>query len=253
MSTASLPDSDSASGAGRRIFETTHWSVVLAAGDEPDSSRARGALETLCRTYWKPLYVYVRRQGYSDADAKDLVQGFFARILARRDLQAVRQERGLFRSYLLAALKNFLVNDWKHATAMKRGGGHAPIQLDDLSHDAAAALLAAGDRSPDQAFDQQWAHALLQRVLEQLREEHAVEGRAAQFACLRVFLTDEAAPHAQAMAAAELGLSEGAVKQAVFRLRQRFQKQVRAEVANTVATFGDVDQELRHLAAALRS
>jgi DNA-directed RNA polymerase specialized sigma24 family protein len=112
--------------------------------------------------------------------------------------------------------------------------------------------VTAGDRSPDQAFDQQWAHALLQRVLETLRVQHAVEGRAAQFACLRVFLTDDPEPRAQAVAATELGLSEGAVKQAVFRLRQRYQKLIRTEVANTVATFGDVDQELRHLAAALR-
>jgi RNA polymerase sigma factor (sigma-70 family) len=253
MATATPLDSVSGAGGSRRTFETTHWSIVLAAGEDPSSSRARGALETLCRTYWKPLFVYVRRQGYSDADAKDLVQGFFARILARRDLQAVRKERGRFRSYLLAALKNFLVNDWKHAAAEKRGGGLAPIRLDDLGPEAAAALLPAENRNPDQAYDQQWALALLQRVLERLREEHAAEGRDTQFACLRAFLTDEAQTRPQSEVAAELGLSEGAVKQAVFRLRQRYQKLLRAEVANTVATFGDVDQELRHLAAALRS
>ena len=253
MPTATPLDSVSGAGGARRTFETTHWSLVLAAGDDPDSSRARGALETLCRTYWKPLYVYVRRQGYSDADAKDLVQGFFARILARRDLQAVRKERGRFRSYLLAALKNFLVNEWKHAAAAKRGGGHAPIRLDDLGREAAASLLPAGNSSPDQVYDQQWALALLHRVLEHLREEHAAEGRAAQFACLQAFLTDETEARPQSEVAAELGLSEGAVKQAVFRLRQRYQKLLRAEVAHTVATFGDVDQELRHLAASLRS
>jgi RNA polymerase sigma-70 factor (ECF subfamily) len=240
-------------GDARRTFETTHWSLVLAAGEDPDSSRARDALETLCRTYWKPLYIFVRGQGYGDADAKDLVQGFFARVLARRDLQAVRKERGRFRSYLLAALKNFLVNEWKHTAAAKRGGGHTPIPLDDFASGAVVSLRPADDRNPDQAYDRQWALALLQRVLEQLRAEHVAEGRAAHFACLRAFLTDDAEMRSHSEIAAELGLSEGAVKQAVFRLRQRYQKLLRAEVANTVATLADVDQELRHLAAALRS
>ena len=253
MRTATPSDSVSGADGARRSFETTHWSVVLAAGDDPASSRACGALETLCRTYWKPLYVYVRRQGYSDADAQDLVQGFFALILTRRDLQAVRRERGRFRSYLLAALKNFLVNNWKQAAAAKRGGGHPPIQLDELGGEAAAALVPATNSSPDQAYDQQWALALLHRVLDQLREEHITTGREAHFACLRPFLTDEAVTRPQSEIAAELGLSEGAVKQAVFRLRQRYHKLLRAEVANTVATFSDVDQELRDLAAALRS
>jgi RNA polymerase sigma factor (sigma-70 family) len=252
MPTVTPPDSVSGAGA-RRSFETTHWSVVLAAGDDPNSSRARDALETLCRAYWKPLFVYVRREGYSDADAKDLVQGFFARILERRDLQAVRKERGRFRSYLLAAMKNFLVNDWKHAAAAKRGGGHAPVRLDELGHDAAACLLPAENCSPDQLFDQQWAHALLDRVLGQLRDEFVADGREAHFVCLRAFLIGEAEARPQSEIAAQLGLTGGAVKQAVFRLRQRYQKLLRAEVANTVTTFGDVDQELRHLAGALRS
>ena len=253
MPPATPVESDSGPGAGPRAFETTHWSVVLAAGDDPDSIRARDALETLCRTYWRPLFVYVRRQGHSDADAKDLVQGFFARVLARRDLQGVRRERGRFRSYLLAALKNYLVNDWKHAAAEKRGGGHALVRLDDLDSGMAAASLPAENCSPDRAFDQQWAHALLQRVLGRLREEHVAEGREAHFTCLQAFLTGDAEARPQAEIAAELGLSENAVKQAVFRLRQRYQKLLRAEVANTVATVGDVDQELRQLAAALRA
>jgi len=236
----------------RGSFETTHWSIVLAAGDEPDSSRAGAALETLCRTYWWPLFVHVRRQGYGDADAQDLVQGFFARILARKDLQAVRRERGRFRSYLLAALKNFLINEWKRGAAEKRGGSEVRVPLDDLMRENAGRAIPTDDRSPDQLFDQQWAIALLQRVLDQLREQHVAEGRERQFTGLRAFLVEDGAPRPQSEIAAELGLSEGAVKQAVFRLRQRYQKLLRAEVANTVATFGDVEQELRHLAAALR-
>ena len=251
-STTSTGPVDDPAG-GRGTFETTQWSIVLAAADEQDAAGpARGALETLCRTYWRPLFVFVRRQGYSEADAQDLVQGFFARILARRDLQAVRRERGRFRSYLLAALKHYLVNDWKRAAAGKRGGGDVPIPLDDLRRDQAGVAVPADDRSPDRLFDQQWAIALLQRVLGQLRAEQVKDGRERQFDQLRPFLLEDGAARPQAEIAAELGLSEGAVKQAVFRLRQRYQNLLRAEVANTVATFGDVEPELRHLAAALR-
>jgi RNA polymerase sigma factor (sigma-70 family) len=247
----SPPDTASAGNDRRSAFATTQWSVVLAAADDPDSVRARDALETLCRAYWKPLYVYARRQGYGEADAEDLVQGFFARILARRDLQAVRRERGRFRSYLLGALKHFLVNEWKRSTAQKRGGVDVAVSLEASLESGAA--VSDGGRSPDQQFDRQWALALLARVLEDLRVEHAAEGREALFHCLRGFLTGDDATRSQAELAAELGISEPAVKQAVFRLRQRYQKRLREEVADTVAAFGDVDQELRHLVAALRA
>jgi RNA polymerase sigma factor (sigma-70 family) len=251
----SHPSSDSnrgRDGIERSSFETTHWSIVLAAGGEQNSDKAQGALETLCRMYWYPLYAFVRRQGHSEADAQDLVQGFFARILARRDLQAVRKERGRFRSYLLAALKNYMVNEWKHGAAQKRGSGQTPIPLDDLIREHAGHAMAADHRSPDELFDQQWALALLQRVLDQLRAEDVAEGRERQFALLRGYLVADGETRPQSEIAAELGLSEGAVKQAVFRLKQRFQKLLRTEIANTVATSGDVDQELRHLIAALR-
>jgi RNA polymerase sigma factor (sigma-70 family) len=254
-----MPGSQSASAgedarAASPWFDTTHWSVVLRAGAENDDSReARAALEKLCRTYWQPLFGYVQRQGYRPADAQDLVQGFFARFLARRDLQAVRKERGRFRSYLLAALKNFIVNDWKRLGAEKRGGGQIPIPLDASGPDAAPMVAAVDDRSPDKLFDRQWALAVLERVLEQLRAEQVAEGREQQFACLRSFLVNDGDARPQAEIAAELGMSESAVKQAVFRLRQRYQKLLRLEVAHTVATLGDVDQELRHLIAALRN
>lgn len=245
-STATTDDSNR-----RASFETTQWSVVLAAGQQ--SEKARPALEALCRSYWLPLFVFVRRRGYAEADAQDLVQGFFARILERNDLAAVRKERGRFRSYLLGALKNYLVNDWKRAEAGKRGGGDIPISLDNLIQTNSGDAVSSDQRSPDEAFDRQWALALLDRVLASLRAEQQLAGKGAQFECLQGFLVGSQETRSQAEIAAELGQSEGAIKQAVFRLRQRYHTLLRTEVANTVATLGDVEQELRHLIAALRT
>jgi RNA polymerase sigma factor (sigma-70 family) len=239
-------------GEHRASFETTQWSVVLAASQEIDSLRARAALEALCRNYWFPLFACARRHGYSAADAQDLVQGFFARILERRDLQSVRKERGRFRSYLLSALKNFMANEWSRAAAQKRGGGAVPIPLDDLVKAHGGADLPVDDRSPDRVFDQQWALALLARVLERLRDEQRGEGRARQFDLLQPFLLEQHGARSQAEIAAELGISEGAVKQAVFRLRQRYRKLMHDEVAHTVGKFDDVEDELRYLVTALR-
>lgn len=236
---------------GRGIFATTQWSMVLAAGAAENTEKARAALEALCRAYWRPLFVCVRRQGYSEPDAQDLVQAFFARILARNDLQAVRRERGRFRSYLLASLKHFLINDWKRRGAEKRGGGQVMVALDDANREGASPVPAE-ERSPDRVFDEQWAIAMIESVLERLAGEEAAEGREQQFACLRGYLAGADDVRPQGEVAAELGLSEGAVKQAVFRLRQRYRHVLRAEVARTVATPGDVDAELRHLVAALR-
>ena len=235
----------------RASFETTQWSVVLAAGQE--SAKAGPALEALCRAYWLPLFVFVRRRGYAVPDAQDLVQGFFVRILARNDLAAVRKERGRFRSYLLGALKNHLVNDWKRAGAEKRGGGEVPIPLDELMRANSGDAMASDQRSPDQAFDRQWALALLDRVLAGLREEQRIAGNEKQFECLQGFLVGSQEMRSQAELAADLALSEGAVKQAVFRLRQRYQALLRLEIAATVATLGDVEDELRHLIVALRT
>jgi RNA polymerase sigma factor (sigma-70 family) len=250
-----MTDGESAESApydlGQRAsFETTQWSVVLAAGQ--DSAKARPALEALCRAYWLPLFVFVRRRGYAVPDAQDLVQGFFARLLERNDLAAVRKERGRFRSYLLGALKHHLVNDWKRASADKRGGGEVPIPLDQLMCLNSGDAMASDQRSPDQAFDRQWALALLDRVLTGMREEQRIAGNEKQFECLQGFLVGSEYTRSQAEIAAELGLSEGAVKQAVFRLRQRYQAVLRMEIAATVATLGDVEEELRNLIAALR-
>ena len=239
--------------AGRFAFETTHWSMVLLAGQAENSSAAKAALETLCRAYWYPLFYHVRRWGYNATDAEDLVQDFFARILARKDLQAVKQERGRFRSYLLSALKHFLINEWKRSGAEKRGGHQIPIPLDDLQRAQTDVLAAKDQHPPDQSFDRRWALALLDRVLAQLREENRSEGREQQFNLLQDSLAGQETSKSQAEIATELGISEGALKQALFRLRQRYQKLLRAEVAHTVGTMGEVDEELRYLIAALRN
>jgi RNA polymerase sigma-70 factor (ECF subfamily) len=253
---ANIPKSDQLDddfGGHRQSFETTHWSVVLAASDEEHSTQARAALEALCRTYWFPLFAYLRHRGYRSPDAQDLVQGFFARILARRDLQAVRMERGRFRSYLLTALMNFVANDWNRASAQKRGGGQAPISLDDLMQNRPDEVIATDEKSPDLLFDQQWAVTLLERVLGILREECAGDGRERQFELLQSLIVDTAHTRSQVEVAKELGMTDGAVKQAAFRLRQRYKKLLHAEVANTVATPGDIDEELRYLVTVLRS
>lgn len=236
----------------RHSFETTHWSVVLAAGQDADQARADAALETLCRIYWFPLFAYVRRRGYQTADAQDLVQGFFARILERKDLHAVRRERGRFRSYMLAALKNFMASEWRRAGAEKRGGGRVPIPLDELLNARPDVQIPVDEHSPDRVFDQQWAFALVDRVHARLREEYREGNREKLFEHLQGFLADSHLEESQAKIAADLDMTEGAVKQAVFRLRRRHQELLRTEVAQTVDTLGDVEGELRHLIGALR-
>jgi RNA polymerase sigma-70 factor (ECF subfamily) len=233
-----------------REFNTTHWSVVLAARGE--SADARAALERLCSVYWYPLYAFVRRQGHSPEDAEDLIQGFFARLLQRKDLETVQRERGRFRSYLLASLKHFTLNEQFRARAEKRGGGQSLISLDEVEAEKKFAQEPVDKSTPEKLFERRWALALLDRVLERLRQEYEATGRLRLFDTLRCFLSDEPAEQSQAEIGAQLGLSTGAVKQAVRRLRQRYRELLHEEVANTVATAADIDDEVRHLVAVLR-
>lgn len=233
-------------------FHTTHWSVVLAAGDS-GSPVATEALERLCRAYWRPLYTYVRRQGFGPEDAADLTQEFFARLLARRDLESVRRERGRFRSYLLVSLKHFLANEWKRNRRKKRGGGRLSIPLDELMAGESGMPEPSTTETPDQIFERRWARTLLDHVLHRLEQEYAGAGNARHFASLRCCLLDGSPTRPQAELGAELGISEGAVKQAVHRMRVRYRELLREEIANTVATAGDVEAELRHLIAVLRT
>jgi RNA polymerase sigma-70 factor (ECF subfamily) len=244
--------SDSAS-TGRRDdqFTSTHWSVVLDAADVA-SPTAQAALGTLYQAYAYPLYGFVRRQGHSEHDAQDLLHDFFHTLIEKNYLKSVTSERGRFRSFLLGALKHFLANEWHHAHRQKRGGRFAIVSLDELLADAEHRFQIAatdGASSADVTFDREWAATLLTRVLQTLRRE---AGDSRQFETLKVFLSKEGNTAAYQAAGATLGLAEGAVKVAVHRLRQRFQTELRREIANTVGPAGEVEEELRHLAEILR-
>ena len=231
-------------------FVTTHWSVVLAAG-RSDTTRARAALEQLCRNYWHPLYAYVRRAGYSREEAQDLTQEFFARLLAHNTVARADPSRGRFRSFLLASLKHFLAHEWEKARAQKRGGRAQIISLEfDTAETHCAQPVAPGD-TPDRAFDRQWALALLDVVLGRLRREYRDAGREDLFLGLKDTLTGGRAEIPYRDLGASLGMSEAAVKVAAHRLRRRYRELLREEIANTVAGPAEVEEELQHLFASL--
>jgi RNA polymerase sigma-70 factor (ECF subfamily) len=234
------------SSAPGDIFATTHWTVVLAAGRRSTPQAGR-ALDELCRTYWFPLYAYVRRRGHTKEDAEDLTQAFFARFLEKNYLEGLSFERGRFRAFLLASLKHFLANEWDKAQRQKRGGQQAHLSLDWQTADAQFQLAATAEPSPDQAFDREWAVALLARVVERLRAECESEGRGKQFAELKVFLTVGRGALSHAAAGEALGLDEGAVRVAVHRLRKRYRQLLRDAIAQTLADPAQVEEEMRTL------
>ena len=232
-------------------FTTTHWSVVLAAQDR--SPAAEEALEKLCRTYWPPIYSFIRREGRTIEEAQDLTQSFFARLLERRDFDAVRREKGRLRSYLLGSLKHFLTNERNRALAIKRGEGQRLIPLDQLHEPERAAFEPADTSTAEQIYERRWALALLDQVLSRLGDEYRATGNAVLFERLKALLTDEPDRPSQAQIAGELGMTENAVKQAFHRLRECYRQLLREEIAHTVMVPGDIEDELRHLIAVLRA
>lgn len=220
---------------------------MVAAGDSqnPDS---RAALAELCQDYWYPLYAYLRRRGYPQEEAEDLVQGFFVQLLEKNYLKAADRERGRFRSFLLTALKNYAANEWDRRTAQKRGGPTPPLSLDFENAEGRYTIEPADERTPEQEYDRGWATAQLEQVLARMRAEAGESDE--RFALLQGFLTGEGEGIPYRDVAERLDMSEGAVKVAVHRLRQRFGAVLREEVARTLADPGDVDDELRHLFAA---
>ena len=233
---------------GPSSFPTTRWTLVVAAANA-NSEQSRAALATLCERYWNPLYVYLRRRGFSPDESQDLTQEFFVRILEGRYLERADRERGRFRSFLLTSLK-FMVSDQKdHENAAKRGGGML-IPLDFAAGEESYHREPADDETPDRIFERRWALTVIDHVLEGLRSEFEQQGRADYFDRVKVFLLGrDAGPYTTV--AAELNTSEGALKVAIHRLRKRYRDLFRQEIADTVADPADVDAELRYLANVL--
>jgi RNA polymerase sigma-70 factor (ECF subfamily) len=228
------------------VFATTHWSVVLEAGNS-ESPPAAAALEKLCRTYWYPLYAYVRRRGYGHEDAQDLTQGFLLQLLERKSFGRVDRSKGRFRSFLLAGLNNFLADQRDRANAQKPGGGHTILSLDSRAAEQRYRLEPVDDRSPDKLFERAWAMALLDSVLGRLEEEYREVGKAELFERLREFLVTGMEPATYAEAGAETGMTGEAVRKAVYRLRHRYYALFREEIARTVADASEVEEEMRYL------
>jgi RNA polymerase sigma-70 factor (ECF subfamily) len=220
--------------------------VVLAAGQRSGTD-AQAALEKLCRTYWFPLYAFARRQGNSPEDAQDLTQDFFRRLLEKNYLGKADPDRGKFRTFLLQSLKNFLVNEWKRAGRLKRGGGVEFLSIDTNAAEDLYAARAADEFNPDAEYEARWAVTLIEQVLGALRQEFIAADKAPLFDELKGFIWGEKSAASYAEISAQLNLSEATVKMAVHRLRQRFRELLRAEVAHTVARPEDIDAELRHL------
>jgi len=233
-----------------RQFNTTHWSVVLLAG-RTASPQSAEALEKLCRTYWRPLYSFICRQGHSPEDAQDLTQKFFARLLEKNDLEKVDPGKGKFRTFLLTALTHFLANERDYARAAKRGGGRTVLSLEELRSEQSHPVEPASELSPDKLFDLRWSMTVLDQALAALEAEMVSGGKGAQFKQIKHFLTAEPGDGEYAAIAASLGASRETVAVAVHRLRRRYHELVRAEVAQTVSTLAELEDEMRHLFEAL--
>jgi RNA polymerase sigma-70 factor (ECF subfamily) len=231
-------------------FATTHWSVVLAAGQQI-SALAGEALEALCRSYWTPVYAYLRRNGQAYAEAQDLTQEFFAWLLQHEVIGAADRERGRFRSFLLGTLRHFLSAERERSTALKRGGDSIIMSWDEFSPEQRQRFEPMDAATPEDVFDRRWAVTVLERAMTRLRAEQEAAGKAAEFDLLKALLLGDKSDEGQAALAESLALTPGALRVALHRLRQRFREIVRSEVAHTVANPAVIDEEIRHLAAVI--
>lgn len=239
-----------ASNAPQPLFVTTRWSVVLAARDKA-SPTAAGALETICRVYWYPIYALVRREGHAPHDAQDLTQEFFARLLEKDYLQAADREKGRLRTFLRVALKRFLLNEWDRLRAQKRGGGVAPVSFDTAVAEERYLQHGSEALSAERSYERQWAMTLLEQAMTRLRGEYETSGKTGEFEQLKITLTAERGAIPYAELASGLGIQEGAARVAVHRLRKRFRDLFRTVIADTVDDVAEVDDEVRYVARLL--
>ncbi|MGH7200570.1 MAG: RNA polymerase sigma factor [Planctomycetaceae bacterium] len=237
--------------ADQRRFLTTRWSVVVAAGDR-GASDSLAALEALCRAYWYPLYVFARRHGASEADAQDRTQSFFAELLEQGWLESADRARGRFRTFLLTAFQRFLVKEREKERAQKRGGGRAPLSIDLSEGERRYSLEPSHDWTAERLFHRRWALTVLDQVLARLEAEYTAQGKGRLFERLKVHLTGAEAAPSHAETAAELQMTEGAIKVAAHRLRRRYRNALRQTIADTLADSHEIEDELGHLLAALR-
>jgi DNA-directed RNA polymerase specialized sigma24 family protein len=236
-------------GISRFGFHTTAWSLVLAASGNPTAD-ARHALAALCQTYWNPVYAFIRRRGHTPDQAQDLTQGFFALLLEKQFLRDVDQQRGRFRSFLLAAVKHFLANERDRAHASKRGGGRLPISIDVLEAESWYAPAAVETTTPERLFEHRWALSVVEHVMARLRADYGAMGKAEQFARLEGLLTKDADTRCEALAQ-EMGVSSGALRMSLHRLRRKYRHILREEIAETVSTPAEIDEEIRFLMSVL--
>jgi len=248
----SEPASKPAAQAAAASFAPTRWTVVLTAR-EHDSPQARAALEELCQTYWYPLYAFARRKGHHHADAQDLVQGLFARLLEKRELEQVDRGKGKFRSLLITGLKNFAANEWDKSQRQRRGGGHTPLSLDFAEGEAAYALVVADPMTPERQFERSWALEILENALNKIQAEYAANGKERQFEALKELLAYKTTLISYGERAAQAGLTEGSVRVVVPKMRRRYGEMIKQEIAQTLVdpTEAEVEEELRHLLSAL--
>jgi RNA polymerase sigma-70 factor (ECF subfamily) len=225
--------------------------VVLEA--QGQSPAAQEALEKLCRTYWRPVYSFIRREGTRPEEAEDLTQGFFALLLERRNFDAVRKEKGRLRSYLLTSLKHFLVSEHRRAVTLKRGKGQQPIPLDELSGAERSDMEPADHLTAERLYERRWALTLMEQVLQRLKNEYDTAGNSELFDSLKLLLADEVEAPSRAEIALKLGMTDNAFRQAFHRFRNRYQLLLREEISHTVAIASDVEDELRHLITVLRT
>jgi RNA polymerase sigma factor (sigma-70 family) len=232
---------------GAANFNTTRWTIVLASGSETDSPQAQQALGSLFQTYWYPLYAYIRRRGYDEQDAKDLVQSFCLHLQEKHALAKADRTRGKFRTFLLSSLQNFLANERERSRAQKRGGGQELIRLDAEEADARYQMEPAHSATPETIFEKRWAHALLEQTVSGLRADFVARGKTRLFDGLSSFLTSDLRETSYQTAADQLGLPLSAIKTTVHRLRLEYRSKLREEISRTVSSPDEVDEELLYL------